>query len=314
MEKYLLFFAFAGSTLIFASCYSKSDGTAAEETPEAVTPVTVAEITNGPMEDFVELNATSVFRQKWIVRSNLNGYLQKSNVQLNNMVSKGQTLFSVQTKEAASIGNTINILDSTFKFSGVNVIHSNGAGFISELNHQAGDYVQDDEQLAVITDTKSFVFLLSLPYAMRPYIIGKSTVPLTLPDGEILTAFVSGTMPLMDSVSQTQQVILKVKADHPVPENMIAKVKLVTHSKPNATYLPKAAVLADESQSDFWVMKLINDSTAVRTGIKKGIENGDKVEILSPVFSMQDKILVTGNYALPDTARVKVITASSTKD
>ncbi|MEO5890649.1 MAG: HlyD family efflux transporter periplasmic adaptor subunit, partial [Ferruginibacter sp.] len=257
---------------------------------------------------------TSVFRQKWIVKSNLTGYLQKSSVQLNTMVRKGQTLFLVKTKEAVSVGNAINILDSSFSFSGVNTIGSNGSGFISELNHQPGDYVQDGEQLAVVTDTKSFVFLLDLPYSMRPYVSGKVNLPVTLPDGEVIAASVIGAMPLMDSVSQTQRIILKTNTAQLLPENLIAKVKLVKYSKTNAIYLPKATILADETQSEFWVMKLINDSTAAKTIIKKGIESGGKVEIISPQFSSQDRILATGNYALADTAKVKVIASSSTKD
>jgi len=311
MKKYFLYFMLFGSGLYFSACHTnKSDASApaVEETPEATTPVTVVSIAKGQMQDFVDLNATSSFRQKWILRSNLNGYLQNSNVQLNKLVNKGQSLFSVKTKEAVSIGNTINILDSSFKFNGVNSIKSNGAGFISEINHQSGDYVQDGEQLAVVTDTKSFVFLLDLPYEMRPYILGKPSLPLVLPDGEKLVAFVSGIMPAMDSVSQTQRVILKVNTSHQIPENLIAKVRLVKHSSGTATYLPKAAVLSDETQTNFWVMKLINDSTAAKTIIKKGIESGGNIEVLSPLFTLQDKILVTGNYALPDTAKVKVIT------
>jgi len=314
MKKYFLYIAFVGGILL-AGCQAKNEAAAtAEETPEAITPVTVIAISTGPMEEFVELNATSVFRQKWILRSNLNGYLQKADVQLNKRVSTGQALFTIKTKEAVSIGNTIDILDPSFKFSGVNTIHSNGTGFISEVTHQPGDYVQDGEQLAVVTDTRSFVFLLDLPYGMRPYIIGKKSVQLTLPDGEKMMAFVSGVMPGMDSASQTQRVILKVNTTHPLPENLIAKVRLVKQEASNAAFLPKAAILSDEAQSSFWIMKLINDSTAAKTIIQKGIEAGDNVQIVSPVFSPQDKILLTGNYALPDTAKVKVSVPASTKD
>ena len=71
--------------------------------------------------------------------------------------------------------------------------------------------------------------------------------------------------------------------------------------------MPKAAVLTDETQSEFWVMKLINDSTAVKTLVKKGIESGYRIEILSPLFSPQEKVLITGNYGLPDTAKVQII-------
>jgi hypothetical protein len=41
--------------------------------------------------------------------------------------------------------------------------------------------------------------------------------------------------------------------------------------------------------------------------VKKGIETADRVEILSPVFSPNDKILITGNYGLADTAKVQVL-------
>jgi hypothetical protein len=53
-------------------------------------------------------------------------------------------------------------------------------------------------------------------------------------------------------------------------------------------------------------MKLIDSATAVKVPVRKGIETKDRVEILEPVFSPGDKILVTGNYGLPDTAKVKV--------
>ena len=310
MKKYFIYSCMiAGFVLMLVSCHSKDSvaTTGTEETIEPVTPVTVVAISSGPMSAFVDLNATSVFLQKWIVKSNATGYLQRSNVQLNKFVRSGQIIFTVKTKEAQSIGNTINILDSSFRFTGVNSIRSNGTGFISEINHQAGDYVQDGEQLATITDTKSFVFLLDLPYEMRPYIIGKTSVQLLLPDGEEIPAYVSGNMPVMDSISQTQRIILKVNASHPIPENLIAKVRLVKNQQNHAYYLPKAAVLADETQSDFWVMKMINDSIAAKVGIKKGIETADNIEIVSPVFSAGDKILVTGNFGLSDTAKVKVV-------
>ena len=178
-----------------------------------------------------------------VCKSKCHGYLQFANVQLNKYVSRGELLYTVKTKEAESIGNTISILDSTFKFTGINNIPAVASGFISQINHQAGDYVQDGEQLAVITDTKSFVFFLNMPYELRPYVMNKKSLELILPDGEKLTGIISGIMPTMDAASQTQSIILKVNASHPIPENLIAKVKVVKtkkvkpHPFPNLPYL-----------------------------------------------------------------------------
>ena len=129
---------------VFFSCKGKEESAAAELPAEASTPVTITTVGNVAMEESVTLNATSTFLQKWIVRANATGYLKMANVQLNKMVGRGQTLYTVKTKEAESIGNTINILDSSFRFSGVNSIRANGSGFISQIDKQPGDYVQWD--------------------------------------------------------------------------------------------------------------------------------------------------------------------------
>jgi len=296
--------------LLFAALLSckgkKAEPEEAAAEPE--TPVTVTSIINEPMEEFVELNATSTYLQKWPVKSNLSGYLQSANVQLNSHVGSGQTLFTVKTKEAKSIGNTINSLDPSFKFSGTSSVTAPAGGFVSEVNRQSGDYVQEGEQLAMITDTRSFVFLLDLPYELRPYMAGKTSLQMQMPDGEKMLGVISGNMPSMDSASQTQRIILRVKSSHPLPENLIAKVKIVKSSNPNAPTLPKSAILTDETQTEFWVMKILNDSTAAKVPVKKGIETSDKVEIVSPTFAGSDKILISGNYGLADTARVKIVT------
>lgn len=276
--------------LLFLLCCKSKETPGDEEVKSDVqTPVTVASISSEPMEDYVELNATSTFLQKWDVKANITGYLQTANVQLNQPVSKGEILYTVKTKEAESIGNTISILDSTLKFSGINKIPAVAAGFISQINHQAGDYVQEGESLAVITDTRSFVFLLDMPYELRPYIMTKKSLEMILPDGEKLNGMISGTMPGMDAASQTQRIILRVNAPHFLPENLIANVKVVKSEKNNTVSLPKSALLTDETQSQFWVMKLIDSSTAVKVPVTKGIETGDKVEILSPSFSPMTK-------------------------
>ena len=106
----------------------------------ARTPVTVVAVTREPMEEYIELNATSSFLQKWFVKANVTGYLQTANAQLNKYVTKGEILFTIKTKEAESIGNTITILDSTLKFTGINKIPAFANGFISEVNHLSGDF------------------------------------------------------------------------------------------------------------------------------------------------------------------------------
>jgi multidrug efflux pump subunit AcrA (membrane-fusion protein) len=293
--------------IFLASCHSKTtEETTTEEEQETVTPVTVTAVSRESMTDYIELNATSTFLQKAFVKASSNGYITSVNAQVGKPVAADQHVFVLKTKEAQTLGNTINLLDSSFKFSGIITIKAGTTGYVAEVNHQAGDYVQEGEQLAVISDIKSFVFILNLPYELRPYVLNNGNVELYLPDGKIMMAHVASAMPLVDSASQTQNIVLTVNEKN-LPANLIAKVKVVKTAKANAVSLPKQSVLSDETQSDFWVMKLIDDSTAVKVPVKKGIEANDRVEILSPEFSNTDKFLLTGNYGLADTARIKIV-------
>lgn len=274
--------------------------------PETITPVTVTGITTAPMAEYVELNATSAFLQKSIVKASANGYLQTVNAIVGKTVPAGSELFVLKTKEARSIGNTINALDSTFKFSGLITIRAALTGHVSEVDHQTGDYVQEGEQLAVINDVNSFVFVLNLPYELRPFILGKKNVLLKLPDGQSLPGTISQVTAMVDSASQTQNVFIKVN-QHQLPVNLVAKVTVEKIAKASVVSLPKGAVLSDETQTSFWVMKVAGDTIAVKVPVKKGLESNNQVEIDSPRFSPADRFVLSGNYGLPDTAKIKIM-------
>ncbi|SEW22410.1 HlyD family secretion protein [Chitinophaga sp. YR573] len=288
--------------LLITSC---KQAATEDATTDIQTPVSVINISRGPMQEYIELNATSTFLLKSFIKANATGYLQSTNIHLGQLVHRGQLLFTVKTKEAVSIGNAVNALDSSFKFSGTNSIKASVDGYITSLDHQPGDYVQDGEQLATISN--NFVFLMNMPYELHNAVIIHHTVDLILPGGEKITGTISAAMPTVDSVAQTQSIIITMDGNKTIPENLVVKVNIPTVSKTDVITLPKSAVLADETQTEFWVMKLMNDSTAIKVPVKKGIETKDKIEIISPVFSDNDKILVTGNYGLEDTAKVKII-------
>lgn len=301
---YFLFLFFG--MLLALSCGNQNAVQQEAVVPEG-TPVTVTSVTSGTIEESTELNATSAFLLKTPVKSSVNGYIQKVNVAMGSKVKQGQTLFILKTKEAQSLGNSINVLDTSFHFSGIINVRSPNTGFIIQLNHQAGDYVQDGEQLVTISDANSFYFLMNVPFESKKFLPDNNKLILELPDGEKIPGILESPLPAVDSASQTVSYKIRALTNQMIPEKLIAKVHLMKEAKTNAVSLPKACVLADETQTDFWVMKMIDDSTAVKVPVQKGIETRDRVEILSPQFSPLDKILLSGNYGLSDTAKVSVV-------
>ncbi|MBB6498415.1 efflux RND transporter periplasmic adaptor subunit [Pedobacter cryoconitis] len=294
-------------SLVLISCQSDSKKSAAEETVVPKTPVQVVSVANSTLSDDIVLNATSTYLEKSVVKANTNGYLQSATIQAGAIVGSNQVLFKIITKEARAIGNSINELDPGFKFSGVSAIRAEKSGFVTSVSHQKGDYVQDGEALATIINQSSLVFLLDLPYEMRSVILQNKTLEITLPDGEKLKGIITSSLPAVDSLAQTQRMIIKVNASHPIPENLVGKVRVVKSAAANVQVLPKSAVLTNETEDEFWVMKLINDSTAVKTIVKKGMENEQSIQIISPVFNERDRLISVGNYGLADTAKVKIV-------
>ena len=302
-----LLFLYLLSASLLTACGSSSGPVAEEEKAVPETPVQVTSAANGSISEDIVLNASSAYLQKSYVKANTNGYLQSSNVQAGTIVNAGQVLFTLITKEARAIGNTINQLDPGFKFSGLSKIKAGQSGFVSQVSHQKGDYVQDGEALAVIIDRSSLVFLLDLPYEMRSIVLNNQELEISLPDGEKLKGRVTSALPAVDSLAQTQRMVIKVNATHPIPENLIGKVRVIKSAVTHTQVLPKSAVLTNETEDEFWVMKLINDSTAVKTIIKKGMEDGKSIQIISPVFRPEDRLITVGNYGLTDTAKVKIV-------
>jgi multidrug efflux pump subunit AcrA (membrane-fusion protein) len=296
----------AGFMIFLLSACTNHTEEAITDTPSTITPVEVTGIKDSAVNDYIDISAISAYLEKSFVKANINGYVENANIKMGQQVGRGQLLFSLITKEARSIGNTVNKLDPNFKFSGVSALRAGGQGIIVQVNHQKGDYVQDGEAMATISNRNSLVFLLDLPYELNQIITANKNLNIILPDGVILPGVVSGTMPSVDSLAQTQRYIIKVNAKKDIPEGLIAKVRLSKSSHPNAQVLPKSAILSNETADEFWIMKLINDSTAVKVIVQKGIEGTDQVEILKPILSKTDRIIKTGNYGLADTAKIKI--------
>lgn len=299
MKKVILLF----TILVLFSCAKKAE---TETQIDATVPVTLTSIDTAGIDSYVDLNATATFLVKNTIKANATGYLNSVNVQNNDYISKGKTLFTLQTREAKVLGNTINKMDPSLKFGGPIKINAAASGYITNINAQDGDYVQDGDALAIINDINSFAIVLSLPYELREFVKPNQQLTAFLPDGNTMQTTVQQFTPSVDAASQTQNVVLKCNQKD-IPENLIVKVRIYKKSKSKSISLPKSAVLSDETESEFWIMKLINANTAVKIPITKGIATDDRIEILSPILKATDKILLTGNYGVADTIKVKVI-------
>ncbi len=301
-KVFLAVLMFAGLT----ACRNNGTNTDEDAQKEAKTPVTLTHVSIGSISESIEMRGTSVFQKKAAVKANAAGYIDNITVNIGEEVELNQILFIIKTKETSAIENLPVLKDSSLKFSGLLKIKAQKSGILTTLDHQKGDYVQDGDQLGIISERSSLVFILEVPFELHSLVKVNSNCDIVLPDGQTIKGSISRALSSVDALSQTQSFVVKPLTNLTLPENLIAKVLILKNTKTKAVTLPKASLSADETQTKFWIMKIINDSTAVKVYVKKGIETNDKVEIIEPHLEPSDRIVLTGNYGLADTAKIKI--------
>jgi len=280
-----------------------SEATTADEVLAVRTPVTLASMRRTAIAEEVGLNATSVFQRKNSVRANIAGFVERSFIRPGDHVSAGQDLYLLRTKEARALGE-ITAQDSSFRVKGAITVKAPSSGLVVQVDRSLNDYVNDGDQLAVIADENTFAFIVNVPYELNAAARIGSICTVLLADSSTVEGRIAAQLSAVDPVAQTQGFVVRPIHARNLPEGLIGRVLLRTRYRTNTQVLPVAAVLGNEEMSHFWVMRLIDDSTAIAVPITKGISTHDSVEVLTPTFSGTDRIILTGAFGLPDTANV----------
>ncbi len=290
--------------VLICSCKSTTDNSGdVQEVPE---PVDITHVMNGNISYLTELNATSQYLKDHTINAPIAGYITAENCVPGSVTTGGDILFKIKTREAKALDQTDKSLAGNLDLKGITEIKAGTPGYISQVFHQAGDYVAEGENLATIKETGSLVFILNLPYEWIRHVHLHMPIQLKLPDNRMLKGEITNMSPSVDPVSQTQKVYIKVSPKGTIPEGLTARVYLPLDTRVKTQVLPRSAILTNETETEFWVMKMVNDSTAVKVLITPGLQNRDSIEVKSPEFSSSDRILISGNYAVPDTILVKV--------
>jgi multidrug efflux pump subunit AcrA (membrane-fusion protein) len=301
-KKTYCFYSFLGWLLLSAVACNNASAPIEDEAA-VITPVTTVLFSFKPITENIYLPAVTAFINKSLVRSTTTGTVESISIALGDKIQKGQPLYTIRTRESSALNNSLKG-DTTLSFNGQIKITASRAGIISSVSHQNGDFVQEGDELAIISDQNSLVFLLDTPFEFVKYVEKNGRCKIQLPDKQIIDGNITGRLAEMDPQAQTVRYMIKPVFAGQLPANLNAVVSIIKSSRNQAAVLPKDAVLSNETQTEFWIMKLINDTTAIKVPVTKGFENNEEVEITGPDFLKTDRIVLEGGYGLPDTARV----------
>jgi len=278
--------------------------TATDSTPVLLPLVSIVHPIIGDIQKKEQLNGQVVYYNKTTIKAPVTGYITDVKIVLGNRVHKGDLLFKIQTKESKALQNSSASAPSQF---GVIPVYTNTSGFINSLTiTEPGVFITEGNIMATVIKNTDLLIQVNAPFEYSQLLKRKPNVAIELPDKKVLAISFYKTLPTVDPVSQTQQILFKLKEFKPLPENLNVIVTFNSSNKKNSTLLPKDVVLTNETQDEFWLMKVTPDSIAIKVSIQKGIENDNKIEILSPALNTSDKIIQKGAYGLTDSTKVKI--------
>lgn len=273
-----------------------SNGNIQEEKPETAVTLTYAAF--GKIEKEIILSATTAYQNKSVVGAPIPAFITEVLVQPGSRVKAGDVLYRIESKEQHALGSGNRTAIP---------IQAERDGIVLDVQQQAGSYITEGAVLCSVAEAGSLIFEINVPYEQRRYAYSGNKCMLELPDGTRLTATVHAPLVTMNTVSQSERVIARAKAPF-LPEGMNVKAVFTESGSfsDKGMILPKSAVQSDETLTEHWVMKLADDSTAVKVPVEVGNSNASEIEIKSAALSPQDCIILTGGYGLEDGAKVVV--------
>jgi len=253
-------------------------------------------IVDGNIQNQITLNGKSIYLKKSAVLAPISGYVEAVHIQYGEYVKDNQELYVLQTKEGVALKNSIGSIS----------IKAFSAGTIVDLQvNSKGSFVSEGQSLCSIVQNKDVMVQVNVPYQYNSLVKKNKKCTIILPDQTVLEAQVYKVLPMVDAKSQTQNVLIQVQGGILLPENLNLSVQFVLDQHFNTMIIDKNAVMSNEAQDAFWIMKIVDDSLAIKVPVEVGIKNDSLIEIYSSDLKVSDLIISEGAYGLEDSSIVK---------
>lgn len=300
MKNIILMLSAAFQLLVFSSCKNRAT-TQNEQMP--LVSVKTTQVIQGDIESNVSFNGKTIYLKKNPVVSPIAGYIVRINVKFGDDVQKNSVLFEIQTKENKALENPGA---SSNSIGIINVLASSG-GFINELNiSETGGYVSEGSVLCNIVNNKDLMVQVNVPFEYNSLLKTGRKCKILLTDNTMIEGSIYQILPIIDEANQTQTILIKPDTSRQLPENLNLTIQFIYEKHADSFLVSRESVMTNETQNEFWVMKIAGNNLAVKIPILKGIENDSIVEVISPDLKINDLVISEGAYGLPDSTAVRI--------
>jgi len=287
---------------IAAGCKKKSEPSIAKKAPISVSTVNVQQ---NDIKEYLTFNGVTQYQKKESIRSNVTGYISYMPYKIGDHIRMGENFASIRTKEQDALKEAVKIDSSLAKFIVPIQVSSNVSGVITLLNVTKNDYVAEGDVLATVVQPRTLVVQVNVPYEYEGAVKIGSVCEIISQNGQTITAKITGTLPTIDPIAQSQ-VFLIALPDIALPENLNVQVRTIYKEDTEALTIPKKSLQTNELLTDYWVMKVINDSLAIKVSVTPALKNDSLVQISSRDLKLEDKIILEGAYQMQDSTIVSI--------
>ncbi len=260
-------------------------------------------LVKGDIESEISFNGKTVYIKKTLVVSPIAGYVSDVKVKFGQEVHKYEVLFEIQTKERKALESD----PITSGDIGMVKVRAVTAGFVNELNiHEQGGFVAEGGALCSISDNKDLIVQVNIPFEYNSIPVHDRKCLISLSDHTVFEGTVLRILPEVDEINQTQTILVRPETVRQIPENLNLKVSFVYERHQNSLLVSRASLMTNETQSEFWVMKIDSGNMAVKVPVGKGMVNDSIAEIISNNLKVSDMIISEGSYGLPDSTLIRI--------
>jgi multidrug efflux pump subunit AcrA (membrane-fusion protein) len=321
----------AFSALLFSACTQKQGGGegAGEVTTPPVVSVKVSRVHRGTLDvSVVATGKVDVIRRQKVI-SPVAGTLLSLKALEGMAVQRGAVLALIRPREAqtaiagaeallqnarteagrAEAQAALDLATSTQNMVSVRAVFQ---GVVASRNVTEGELVAENAELMTVIDLSTIVFVAEVPLRDAPRIEKGQRASLefqSLP-GHPFAARVDAVYPGSDSQSQTVGVRLRLnEAGEGVRRllrpSMMGICRIITGVHRNVLIVPKAALLRDDEKNAHAVVVVGPDSLARLISVDVGVTTDSTAEVQGRGIDEGTTVVVEGNYALPDSTRVR---------
>lgn len=284
----------------FTACKENNEAVSEKKAPINVITVPVQQ---KDIKEYLIFNGVTQYQKKESIRSNVTGYISKMNHKIGDRINSGQFFASVRTKEQDALKEAVKIDSSISKFIRPITIKSNSTGVFTLLNITVNDYVAEGDILASVVQPKSLVIQVNVPYEFEDSVKIGSPCEIILQNGELIIAKITGSLPTIDPVAQSQVFLIALPNTN-LPENLNVQVRVIYKEAFSAITIPKTALQTNELLTEYWVMKVINDSLAIKQKVVPQLKNELEVQVKSEGLKVNDLVITEGGYQMQDSTIV----------